>query len=78
MELYSSSSSMVAKNLSRYQIMEEMKSPDAYARFKMEQDGSVFATSICRNYLDWYGLGEELLKRDGVMMTAHGLVTCED
>ena len=69
---------MVAKNLSRYQIMEEMKSPDAYARFKMEQDGSVFATSICRNYLDWYGLGEELLKRDGVMMTAHGLVTCED
>lgn len=68
----------VATNLSRYQIMEEIQSPEAYARFKIEHDGSVFATSICKNYLDWYGLGKELLKRDEAMRTEHGLVTCEE
>lgn len=28
------------------------------------------------NYLDWYGLEKELLKRESAMKTAHGLVTC--
>ena len=34
------------------------------------------ATSLCQSYLDWDGLGEELLKRDGAAMTSVGLVTC--
>ena len=68
----------VVGDLSRYQIFEGIKSPEEYARLKLETDGSVFAASICRDYLDWNGLGEALLKRDGAMMTKHGLVTCDD
>lgn len=69
---------MIAKNLSRYQIVEDIQSPEDYARYKMEHDGSVFASSICKSHLDWHGLGEELLNRDGAMMTENGLVNCEE
>lgn len=67
----------VVSDLSRYQIFEDMQSPEDYARFKMAHDGSVYATPICESYLNFRGLGEALLKRDGVMMTNHGLVICD-
>ncbi|WP_455650226.1 hypothetical protein [Enterocloster citroniae] len=67
----------VVSDLSRYQIFEDIQSPEDYARFKMTQDGSVYASPICESYLNFRGLGEALLKRDGVMMTNHGLVICD-
>ena len=67
----------VVSDLGRYQISEDMQSPEDYARFKLKHDGSVFATPICETYLDLRRLGESLLKRDGAMMTEHGLVTCD-
>ena len=30
------------------------------------------------NYLDWYGLEKELLKRESAMKTVRGLVNCEE
>lgn len=67
----------VVSDLGWYQILDDMQSPEDYARFKLKHDGSVFATPICESYLDLRGLGEALLKRDGAMMTEHGLVTSD-
>lgn len=68
----------IASDLSRYTILSDMRTPEDYAQYVVEHDDSFYVAPLCRECLDWEAVGYAAMNRYGTMLTAQGIVTCDE
>lgn len=68
----------IARNLDRYTIYTDLKTPEDYARFLVKNDGAFLIAPFCMEYADLEAIGNAAMKRYGTILTKLGIVSCDD
>lgn len=69
--------SRILENLDQYDVYQGMETEEEHIGYMMEREGPISTPTSGASYPDGESLGEALMKRDGAILTRHGVVACK-